>query len=413
MADAQIQAIISFMFARLRPLFPALWLIVIALLRAPAISAQPLPAPTPGIAPAVSAEQYAQELKNAEQLLRAQKEVSERDLKTPLSGLAVRRDVRRADGATQRVDGSAWKLFLEEPENYLQPKPTPKPPKTAPGAPSNTNTLPPIGTVPTAKAVSKAIVMLEVQQRVLQEWAQPSDGKYLQANADAAAYIKSLEKQGVIRTGPTGMQKWLQNVWRSLYGVWDKFVGWLDNMFNRAPAPNAPSIDPAWARGVVILAVAGVLLLAAILAWRAIGGRWRRSEKPQSLLQSEDEALLELPPDELLDRAQIYAREGNFREALRHRYLSLLLQLEARGVWHYERRRTNWEHIARLRLSHAHNSAGVEQLSGLTSRFDRVRYGNAPCDQTHWETFDRDAKQTLEALASSRVGAAPKLEVAR
>ena len=392
--------------------FPACFLFI-ALLHATAISAQPMPAPTPGIAPAISAAQYAQELQNAEQLLRAQKEISQRDLKTPLSGLAVRRDVRRADGATQRVDGSAWRLFLEEPENYLQPKPTPKPPKTAPGALPTPNALPPIGTTPTAKAVTQALAMLEVQQRVLQQWAQPSDGKYLQANADAAAYIKSLEKQGVIRTGPTGMQKWLQNAWRALYGVWDRFVGWLDKLFNRAPAGNVPSVDPKWARAIAILAVAGVLLLAAILAWRAIGGRWRRSEKPQSLLQSEDEALLELPPDELLDRAQIYAREGNFREALRHRYLSLLLQLEARGVWHYERRRTNWEHIARLRLSHAHNAPAVEQLSGLTSRFDRVRYGQASCDQAHWETFDRDAKNTLEALASSRPSAAPKLEVAR
>ena len=402
------------MFARLRPLFPTFWLIAIALLRVPASVAQSSlqPEPTPTLAPTLSAEQYAQELNNAEQLLRAQKEVSERDLKTPLSNLAVRRDVRRADGATQRVDGSAWKLFLEEPKNYLQPKPTP-PPKTAPKAPRN-NVLPPIGTVPTAKAVTEAIAMLKVQQRVVQEWAQPADGKYLQADADAAAYIKSLEKQGVIRTEPTGVQKWLQNAWRSLYGVWDKFVAWLDKLFSRAPSRNVPSIDPRWARGVAILAVAGVLLLAAILAWRAIGGRWSRSEKSPSLLQSEDEALLELPPDELLDRAQIYAREGNFREALRHRYLSLLLQLEARGIWHYERRRTNWEHIARLRLSYAHNAPAVEQLATLTSRFDRVRYGNAPCDQAHWTTFDRDAAQTLDALASSRPPVTRgNLEVAR
>ncbi len=235
----------------------------------------------------------------------------------------------------------------------------------------------------------------------------------LRGDASAAAYIKSLEKQGVIRTGPTPIQQFLQNAWRNLYGLWDKFVDWLDRLFSRSSTSSVPTIDPAWARAIAILSIAGVLLLAAILAWRAIGGRWQRSEKSQSLLQSEDEALLDLPPDELLDRAQINARAGNFREALRHRYLSLLLQLEARGVWHYERRRTNWEHIARLRLSQAHNSAGVEQLANLTSRFDRVRYGNADCDQNHWETFDRDAQQTLEALASSRPAASGNFEVAR
>ena len=396
------------MFARSRLPLSALCLIVIALLlRVVSSGAQPLPSPTPGVAPMVSAEQYAAELKRAEQALRAQKTVTERDLKTPLAGLAVRRDVRRQDGAVQRVDGSAWRLFLEESENYLQPKPAPAP-KTPP-----ISALPPIGTTPTASAVNKAIALLEVQQLMVQEWAQPTSGKYLQANTDAAAFMQALEKQGVIRTGPTGVQKWLQNAWRSLYGVWDDFVKWLNKLFNRAPARNVPMLDPTWARGLAILAVAGVLLLAALLAWRAIGGRWKRAEKSPAQLQSEDEALLELPPDELLDRAEAYAREGNFREALRHRYLSLLLQLEARGVWHYERRRTNWEHIARLRSTHAHNSSGVEQLAALTSRFDRVRYGNASCDRAHWETFDGEAKSTLQALASSRGIAPAKMEVAR
>ncbi len=410
---AKNPAIISFMFARSRSSNFALWFAFITLwLYAPASRAQVKVAPTPGIAPAISAEQYARELANAERLLRAQKTVEQRDLKSPLSSLAVRRDVRRQDGVMQRVDGSVWKLFLEESENYLQPKPAPTP-KSTPNLPPPPIVVPSIGTTPTARAVTDAVALLEVQGRGLQEWAQPSDGKYLQASADAAAYLKSLEKQGVIRTGPTGIQKWLQSAWRSLYGVWDNFVDWFDELFSRSSSSNVPTVDPKWAQAIALLAVAGVLLLAAILAWRAIGGRWRRAEKPQSLLKSEDEALLELPPDELLDRAETYARAGNFREALRHRYLSLLLQLEARGVWRYARRRTNWEHLARLRITHAHNSAGVEQLSALTSRFDRVRYGNAPCDRAHWETFDRDAKNTLESLSATRGATPPKLEVAR
>ena len=116
------------------------------------------------------------------------------------------------------------------------------------------------------------------------------------------------------------------------------------------------------------------------------------------MLEGEDQALLRLPPDELLDRAQAFASQNNFREALRHRYLSLLLLLDARGVWRYDRRRTNWEHIARLKSSNAAQS-GVQSLSDLTLRFDRVRYGNESCDQNAWLQFDQDASATLEMLS--------------
>jgi hypothetical protein len=111
-----------------------------------------------------------------------------------------------------------------------------------------------------------------------------------------------------------------------------------------------------------------------------------------AVLEGEDAQLLLLPPTELRSRADEYAAQGNFREALRHRYLALLVQLDTRGVWRYDARRTNWEHIAALRRQE-NKQILVSPLSELTRRFDRVRYGGAACDIEQWQQFDADARQ--------------------
>jgi hypothetical protein len=94
-----------------------------------------------------------------------------------------------------------------------------------------------------------------------------------------------------------------------------------------------------------LLAVLGYLL------WRTLGGRLGRegARREVRYLQSEDAELLLLPPDELRQRADGFAASGDFRQALRHLYLSLLLELDSGGVWRYDTRRTNWEHIRVLR----------------------------------------------------------------
>ena len=116
------------------------------------------------------------------------------------------------------------------------------------------------------------------------------------------------------------------------------------------------------------------------------------------MLVGEDAELLQLPPDELLSRAGQLARKGDFAGALRHRFIGVLVTLDERGVWRYDTRRTNWEHIAALKKKSQWNTI-TNPLSDLTRHFDRVRYGNAPCLQTDWTRFDADSEK-LEILVT-------------
>ena len=129
-------------------------------------------------------------------------------------------------------------------------------------------------------------------------------------------------------------------------------------------------------------------------------GLGRRRKKTEVELRDEDAELFQLAPEELRDRADQFAAVGNFREALRHRFISLLVLLDARGTWRYDVRRTNWEHIAALRRDESKRPL-VAPLSDLTRAFDRVRYGGGNCDENGWTQF-QDGVRTIEAQVGGK-----------
>lgn len=342
------------------------------------------PAPTPL---ALSARQHANELRRAEAELRSQELQKRRSFKA-LDGLDNPRMVTRANGDKLEVGGDEWRQ------------------RRADAVSADAGDNKPQVSRSEAEAARQAV---HKRGQAVEAWAFPTGGKYFQPDAGAKAAVLDWEKKKIIETGPPAWQKaWLDFV-RWLYDGLDRLTKWIDSLLKRSPSARPVRVNNKNVELVFYLVLAGVLAGAAFLTWRALGGRVRRGHKGTRdiLLEGEDQVLLRLPPDELMDRAQSFASQGNFREALRHRYLSLLLLLDARGVWRYDRRRTNWEHIARLRGAGA-GRAGIDALSELTLRFDRVRYGNEGCDQSTWLRFDQDAQSTLEMLsrgANGRAGA--------
>ncbi len=249
---------------------------------------------------------------------------------------------------------------------------------------------------------------LEAEIAEVDAWNTRTNGAYYKS-VDAGAIIRDLEKSGQIRTGPTWLQLQWQNAKKWAMGVLKSLLTWIGSLFPIfAPRAGGSMPNLSWLIFVFWALIASLLAFLLFAAYRAFAGniRWggRRRKKSEEQLEGEDAELLMLPPDELAQRAAQFAVEGNFREALRHRYIALLLRLDGRGVWRYDTRRTNWEHIAALRRGGADavgaNAQIVAPLSDLTRRFDRVRYGGAPCDSAHWQQFDADA-QSLESNAGS------------
>lgn len=281
------------------------------------------------------------------------------------------RVVKRRDGATQNISGNDWSNYIRNIEYSIA------------------------GTTPVRRQnVRDLIKIFESRLRALNEWSRSS---YQVSNAQNI--VRSLEASNEISTQPPRFLVW----WQSAKDV----VGdWVKRAFSwRAPTPTPPNTprwnaNPTWINFFFVSTLASLLVAVAWWLWRTFGGRWTRNTSRRNVVFSgEDAELLLLPPDELRARAERFANEGQFGQALRHRYVAILLALDGQKVWRYDTRRTNWEHIAALKKKRATHNL-VAPLSSLTERFDRVRYGEMICALPDWTRFAQDAT-ALETFASS------------
>ena len=321
-----------------------------------------------------------------------------RDATSILKSLDKAQLVRRADGQTQRADGARWDALIA-------------------GAPNSSDENFDISALNRAE-IKRLQRDLQLEIAEVDAWNTRIKGAYY-APVDAGTIVKSLEQSGQIRTGPTWLQAQTEAVKQWFLDKFWNLLSWLGSLFVRN-APTGATPDLGWLNFVFWLVIAGLVAFLLLAAYRAFAGniRWggRRKRGDDAQMQGDDAELLLLPPDELVQRAARFAAQDNFREALRHRYIALLLRLDSCGVWRYDTRRTNWEHIAALRAGRAaeraeqrievgaRNAQIVAPLSDLTRRFDRVRYGDAPCDDGDWRAFERDA-QTLETSAGANSAA--------
>lgn len=324
----------------------------------------------------ISAEKYADGLRHTIRAL-------DKWQKGPLPPLQVLRNVfptsderriKRADGQTQLASGAQWQRTLDNIDYARTSKVT-------------------------VRRDQIRALRLQIAGRLtaLQQWLQAK--KYQSANAQSI--VSTLADQGEIRTGPTVLQQWWQNVKDAIGSFFRRL---FSRSVSRATPSQTPSINSKWAEWLFVSCVLCLLGAIGWYVWRTLGGRWVRSAKREVRFVGEDAELLQLAPDELLSRADRLAQKGDFAGALRHRFIGLLVTLDEHGVWRYDTRRTNWEHIAALKKA-ARWQALAPSLSDLTRRFDRVRYGNAPCRQNDWTHFAQDADQ-LESQASQAAASA-------
>ncbi len=280
------------------------------------------------------------------------------------------RRIKRADGVMQTANGAQWDRYLNDIEDSRN---------------ANTHLK--------RNEVQGLRTMLAQRLLALQSWMKV--GVYQPVGAQNI--ISTLADENQIRTGPTALQNW----WQS---VKDAISDFLKKLFRRSvpttTPSRTPSINPQWATLLFTSCVLCLLGAIAWYVWKSLGGRWVRGAKREVRFVGEDAELLQLAPDELLSRAGRLAEKGDYAGALRHRFIGLLVTLDERGVWRYDTRRTNWEHIAALRKTPRWNFV-TTPLSDLTRCFDRMRYGNLPCAQNDWMSFDSDSAILEKQVAQS------------
>lgn len=166
--------------------------------------------------------------------------------------------------------------------------------------------------------------------------------------------------------------EWLSQQWRRL-------GDWLDTL---------QATHPAWHTTllVVLLAVlAGLLVHIGWIVWRVTRPTLRAPTGPVApgapLLGARAH----------LERAEALARDGHYVEALAHRFLAVVLQLEEVRAVAYHPAKTPAEYVAEARL----DPGGRASLAALVARLYRHVFGAAPCDATAYRDFGLAAGEVV------------------
>lgn len=96
-----------------------------------------------------------------------------------------------------------------------------------------------------------------------------------------------------------------------------------------------------------------------------------------------------------------YARRGEFRLAVRAQYHSLLAFLDEKQLIHYDRNRTNWEHLraAESNLIGGPSIGLHERLSHATRFFERKWYGLETCREQDYASFSTNLAALMQQIA--------------
>lgn len=176
------------------------------------------------------------------------------------------------------------------------------------------------------------------------------------------------EYQWVERRHPL---RWLGNLWTAL-------VDWLDGLATHNPV--------AFYLLLATLIIALILLLFHIgyVVWRIVrpsaanGGSAAGGAPP-----------LVLDARAHLAAADALARAGRFAEALGHRFLAVVFELEQARAARFDASKTPAEYVTEVRL----DAEGRATFAGLVARLYRHLFGAVPCDEAEYRDFGAAALQ--------------------
>ena len=173
--------------------------------------------------------------------------------------------------------------------------------------------------------------------------------------------------------------------WGWILAVWYRLLDWLDAVQRGHPA------------GFKVLLALSALVLVGLLAhmgyvvWRIT----RPTARTPALGAGG------IGGRELADasahraRAEELARSGRYAEALAHRFVALVLELERRRALAFHPSKTPAEYVGEARL----DAAGRASLAELVARLYRHLFGGVPCDAGGYREFGAAADEVGRHVA--------------
>jgi len=99
-----------------------------------------------------------------------------------------------------------------------------------------------------------------------------------------------------------------------------------------------------------------------------------------------------------LDEARRLGSAGRYAEALAHRFIALVLELDGRRAVQFRASKTPAEYVAEARF----DDAGRSEFADLVGRLYHHVFGGAPCGPDDWGLFDRRASAVAAYHVATR-----------
>lgn len=180
--------------------------------------------------------------------------------------------------------------------------------------------------------------------------------------------------------------------WQQLLApVWDFLWSALARLFQTA-RETASGQEGLYGLGVLALCVVAIAVAGTYLVRAARLAVVRESRVARASLAERRER-----SDRLSQAAQQAAAAGDYAEAIRLLYLSVLYAMDERALLHVEANLTNREHAQRLRTMRPSLGDGFSQV---VEQYDRVRYGRAPVSADLFADFSGRVQRVRSAALS-------------
>ena len=185
--------------------------------------------------------------------------------------------------------------------------------------------------------------------------------------------------------------------------LWERIQQWLGDLLQKlfpnlgeitSPVPGRVGEVLVW-----LLAGAGGLLIVFLLSYWLAGLLRSFVADAEARRRAESGETEPLTTHSARQQATDLALAGNYRQAVRLLYLSLLLQMEERGFLRYDRSLTNREVVAQVTPAAPAVGAGLQPV---VQTFDAVWYGLREPDSETYQHYEQDVDRLRGTLETAQ-----------
>jgi hypothetical protein len=159
---------------------------------------------------------------------------------------------------------------------------------------------------------------------------------------------------------------------------WDKFRDWLNRFAEQHPTGYSIGL------GLTVIVLVVLVVHIGYVVWRIVRpgvrtGAPTTTARPGMIVNAAWHVA----------RAEELARAGHYAEALAHRFLAAVLELDRIGALRFHASKTPAEYVGEARL----DESGRASLARLVAQLYRHLFGAVPCDDREYQSFGIAAQE--------------------